>query len=190
MDIDLGVLATIGAVRLGATARNLREPRFGDSRLSRQVRAGVAFDGAAAGTTPVMVSLDADLRRYATATGDRRVIAVGGEHWVRPRRVALRGGARFNTVGEQDRTVSAGASVAARAGLFVDGFAAVGSETSETRVGRGRAGVVLIGSWVTGSLGGLRVPPGRPSLPISLRQQRVNGGTYRRAASQREAYHG
>ncbi len=132
MDIDLGVLATIGAVRVGATARNLRQPQFGEVRLSRQVRAGAAFDGAAAGRTPVTVSLDADLRRYATATGDRRVIAVGGEHWVRPRRVALRGGARFNTVGEQDRTVSAGASVAARAGLFVEGFAAVGSETSES----------------------------------------------------------
>ena len=50
MDVDLGVLATRGAVRLGVTARNLREPRFGDRRLPRQVRAGAAFDGAAAGT--------------------------------------------------------------------------------------------------------------------------------------------
>jgi hypothetical protein len=132
VDVDLGVLATVGAVRLGATARNLREPRFGDRRLPRQVRAGVAFDGAAAGRTPVIVSLDLDLRRYAAATGDRRVIAIGGEHWVRPRHVALRGGARLNTVGEKNRTVSAGASVAARAGLFIDGYAAFGSETSES----------------------------------------------------------
>ena len=132
VDVDLGVLAIVGPVRLGATARNLREPRFGDRRVSRQVRAGVAFDGAATGRTPVLVSLDVDLRRYAAAMGDRRVIAIGGEHWLRPRRVALRGGARFNTVGEQDRTVSAGASVAARAGLFIDGFAAVGSTTSES----------------------------------------------------------
>jgi hypothetical protein len=43
----------------------------------------------------------------------------------------VRGGARFNTVGEQDRTVTAGASVAVRAGLFVDGHAAYGSEASE-----------------------------------------------------------
>jgi hypothetical protein len=131
MDIDLGVLAAIGAVRLGGTVRNLRAPRFGDSRLSRQVRVGIAFDGAAAGTRPLIASMDVDLRRYATATGDRRVIAIGGEHWVRPGWMALRGGARFNTVGERDRTVTAGATVAARAGLFVDGFAAVGSETSE-----------------------------------------------------------
>lgn len=137
VDIDLGVLATIGAVRLGVTARNLREPRFGDRRLERQLRAGAAFDGAAAATLPLTVSLDADLLRYAAATGDRRVIAFGGEHWVRPQHVALRGGVRFNTVGEQDRTVTAGASVAVRAALFVEGYGAVGSKTGESGWGVG-----------------------------------------------------
>lgn len=132
LDVDLGLLAAIGAVRFGVTARNLREPRFGDRRLERQVRAGAAFDGAAAGRLPVTVSLDVDLRRYAAATGARRVIAFGGEHWVRSQRIALRGGARFNTVGEQDRTVTAGASVAVRAALFVDGYGAVGSDTGES----------------------------------------------------------
>ena len=131
MDIDLGVLATVGAVRLGATGRNLREPQFGDSRLSRQVRVGVAFDGAAAGTMPLLASMDVDLRRYATATGDRRVIAIGGEHWLRPGRVALRGGARFNTVGAQDWAVTAGASYAMRPGLYVDGHIVQGGETGE-----------------------------------------------------------
>ena len=132
MDVDLGVLATAGAVRLGLTARNLRAPSVGDRRLDRQVRAGAAFDGAAAGRLPVTLSLDVDLRRYTAATGDRRVIAFGGEHWVRPQRFALRGGARFNTVGEQDRIVTAGASVAVRAALFVDGYGAVGSKTGES----------------------------------------------------------
>ena len=132
LDVDVGILAAIGAARLGVTARNLRAPRFGDRRLERQVRAGAAFDGAAADTVPVTVSLDVDLRRYGAATGDRRVIAVGAEHWVRPQRIALRGGARFNTVGEQDRTVTAGASVAVRAALFVDGHGAVGSHTGES----------------------------------------------------------
>jgi hypothetical protein len=128
VDVDVGLLATRGAVRVGVTARNLREPRFGDRTLPRQVRAGAAFDGAAAGTVPVMVSVDADLRRYDGLGGDRRVIALGVEHWLRPQRVAIRGGARFNTVGEQDRTVTAGASVAARAGLFIDGYAAAGGD--------------------------------------------------------------
>jgi hypothetical protein len=132
VDLDLGVLAAVGALRVGATARNLREPRFGDRQLSRQLRAGGAFDGAAAGMAPVTLSVDLDLRRYPAATGDRRVIAVGGEHWIRPRRFAVRGGARFNTVGEQDRTVTAGASVAPRAGVFVEGHAAYGSNSGES----------------------------------------------------------
>jgi hypothetical protein len=131
-DIDAGVLAIIGGFRVGLTGRNLREPRFGDRRLSRQIRAGAAFDGTAAGMPPVMVSLDADLRRYAAATGDRRVVAIGAEHWLRPQRIALRGGARFNTVGEQDRTLTAGASVALRAAMFVEGHAAVSSDAGES----------------------------------------------------------
>ena len=132
LDVDVGVLAAVGAARLGVTARNLAKPRFGDRELPRQVRAGAAFDGAAAGIAPVTVSLDVDLHRYEAATGDRRVVAVGGEHWLRPERLALRGGARFNTVGPQDRIVSVGASAAVRAALFVDGFAAFGSDTGES----------------------------------------------------------
>ena len=130
-DVDLGALAVFGAVRLGATVRNLTSPRFGVMEIPRQARAGAAFDGAAAGWLPLMLSLDVDLNRYQAAAGDRRVIAVGAEHWVRERRVAIRGGARFNTVGAEDRTVTAGASVAARAGVFIDGHAAYGNEVSE-----------------------------------------------------------
>jgi hypothetical protein len=132
VDIDLGVLATFGGFRVGVTGRNLREPRFADRRLARQVRVGGAFDGAAAEIAPVMVSMDVDVRRYAAAGGDRRVIAMGAEHWLRPQRLALRGGARFNTVGQQDRAVTAGATVAVRAGLFVEGHAAYGSNTGES----------------------------------------------------------
>jgi hypothetical protein len=132
VDVDVGVLAAVGGFRLGLTARNLREPRFGDRRLERQVRAGAAFDAAAVGALSATVSMDIDLRRYTAAAGERRVIALGGEHWVRPQRVALRGGARFNTVGERDRTVTAGASVALRAALFIDGYGAVGTKTGES----------------------------------------------------------
>jgi hypothetical protein len=132
VDVDVGVLAAVGGLRLGLTARNLRAPRFGDRRLERQVRAGAAFDAEAAGAFPATVSMDVDLRRYTAATGERRVIAIGGEHWVRPERIALRGGARFNTAGEQDRTVTAGASVAVRAALFVEGYGAVGTRTGES----------------------------------------------------------
>lgn len=131
VDIDVGMLATRGAMRFGLTARNLREPRLGGRELPRQVRAGAAFDGTAAGSVPVTVSVDADLRRYDGAAGDQRVIAFGGEYWLGSERIAVRGGARFNTVGAQDRTVTAGASVAARAGLFIEGHAAVGGDPRE-----------------------------------------------------------
>ncbi len=131
VDVDLGILATVGAMRLGLTGRNLAEPDFAGRELPRQIRAGLAFDGEAAGWTPVVVSLDVDLRRYAAGNGDRRAIAVGAEHWLRPRRVAVRAGGRFNTVGEQEQAVTAGATVAVRAGLFVEGHAAYGSDASE-----------------------------------------------------------
>jgi len=131
VDADLGLHAVLGAFRAGATVRNLFEPEFGDVRVPRQIRAGGAFDGAAADLIPVMVSVDVDLKRYASGGTDRRVVALGAEHWLRPRRVAVRGGARFNTVGEQGCTVTAGASVAARAGLFMEGHAAFGSAAGE-----------------------------------------------------------
>jgi hypothetical protein len=38
VDVDAGVLASRGPVRLGLTGRNLREPGFGERRLSRQLR--------------------------------------------------------------------------------------------------------------------------------------------------------
>jgi hypothetical protein len=132
VDADVGVLVTVGAARFGATARNLFEPEFGDRRIERQFRAGAAFDGAAAGMTPVMVSVDVDLQKYAGPTGERQVVAVGVEHWLRPKRVAIRGGGRFNTAAGGENTVTTGASVAVRAGLFVEGHAAYSSEPGES----------------------------------------------------------
>ena len=131
-DLDFGVLANFGAFRAGATVRNLREPQFGSVHLPRQVRAGGAFDGAAAGAVPLTLSIDADLHGYEVLAGERRVVAVGAEHWIRPGRVAVRGGARFNTIGRQDRVVTAGATATIRAGLFVEGHAAFGTDHSES----------------------------------------------------------
>ena len=54
-----------------------------------------------------------------------------GEPYKKQFALAIRGGARFNTVGEQDRTVTVGASVAPRAGLFIEGYAAAGGELDE-----------------------------------------------------------
>jgi hypothetical protein len=146
-DLDVGVLAVTGALRVGAVVRNVREPEFdvagaavspdagaGGStlRLPRQVRAGVAFDAEnTAASVPLIVSLDADLRRYTVAGGERRVVAVGAERWFVERRLGIRGGGRFNTVGGQERAATGGVSVAVRSGLFVEAHAVRGGSDDE-----------------------------------------------------------
>ena len=78
-----------------------------------------------------MVSVVVDVVRYVSAFGERRVIAFGGEHWFIPRRLAVRGGARFNTVGNETQAVTAGASVGVRTGLYVDGHFVLGGNADE-----------------------------------------------------------
>jgi hypothetical protein len=130
-ELDAGVLAVVGAFRVGGVVRNIREPEVGGVRLPRQVRAGAAFDADLAGLPPFVVALDADLRIYDAGTGDRRVVALGVEHWLRERRIGVRGGARFNTAGAHDGAVTGGASVAVRAGLYVDGYVMRGSGSGD-----------------------------------------------------------
>jgi hypothetical protein len=137
-DLDAGVLVVHGPVRAGLVVRNMFEASFSaadasvaDMRLPRQIRAGGAFDANPYGL-PLMVALDVDLQRYESPWGDRRVVAVGAEHWVRPKRVAVRGGARFNTVGQDERAWTAGASVAIMSGLFVDGHGVWGRNVDES----------------------------------------------------------
>jgi hypothetical protein len=123
-DLDLGVLAVTGPFRVGAVGRNLLEPAFGvtgaEFRLPRQVRVGAAFDGDSARVIPLTVAVDADVKTYEAPAGERRVFAAGAEGWLAKRRVGLRGGGRFNTVGARERAATVGASVAVRSGLYLD----------------------------------------------------------------------
>jgi hypothetical protein len=135
-DLDIGALAIAGPVRIGAVMRNLTEPEFRGSTgesltLERQLRVGAAFDAEARGAMPLMVAVDADLLRYASATGDRRVVAVGAERWFGARRIAVRGGGRFNTVGRQERAATAGVSVAVRSGLLLEAHVVGGGAEDE-----------------------------------------------------------
>jgi hypothetical protein len=131
VDVDVGVLAVARGLRVGAVGRNLFAPEFDGIRLPRHARLGVAFDGEAVDRGPFLVSLDVDLHRYDAGSAERRVVALGGEHWLVRRRVAIRGGARVNTVGATEHVVSGGATVSPRAGLFVDGHIAVGGDASD-----------------------------------------------------------
>jgi len=136
-DLDVGVMAVAGAFRVGGVVRNVREPDVDTGedapfRIPRQVRAGVAFDAErAASAIPLIVSIDADLQEYEVGTGERRVVALGAERWFRQRRVGVRGGGRFNTVGRQDRAATGGISVAVRSGLFVEAHAVRGGRDDE-----------------------------------------------------------
>jgi hypothetical protein len=140
-DLDVGVLAVADALRFGVTVRNVREPEFGGGlRLPRQVRLGMAIDPETVADLPFVIALDVDLRRYDGGSGDRRVVAFGAERWFGARRFGVRAGGRLNTVGEQERSITAGFSWAIRSGLFLEGHAVGGAATDER--GWGLAGRV------------------------------------------------
>jgi len=141
-DLDVGLIAVAGPLRFGAAVRNVRGSEFftkssgSDAlatgmQLPRQVRVGAAFDGAAVGSIPLTVAVDADLQTYVTASGERRMIAFGAEQRILGRRVAVRLGGRVNTQGARARVATAGLSVAAGGGLYLDGYVVRGGDVDE-----------------------------------------------------------
>jgi hypothetical protein len=140
-DLDAGLMVVAGPMRFGAVMRNIRKPDFGTDltpfALPRQTRIGAAIDAEQAGGPPFIFAIDADVRAYATGTGDRRVVAIGAEQWFWTKRVAVRGGARFNTVGAEERAATAGGSVALRNGLYLEGYIVHGGSEAERGWGIG-----------------------------------------------------
>lgn len=130
-DLDLGAMASFGRARVGLAVKHMREPEFGDGAnrivLRRQARAGAAY---LARRSSLTVAVDVDLTKTPTAFGEARHVAAGAEAWVLQRRIGLRGGVSANTVGETSTSTSAGVSLAARAGFFVDGALTIGSDRS------------------------------------------------------------
>lgn len=138
-DLNAGVIGVAGPVRLGAVMRNVRAPKFagGAFLLPRQTRVGAALDLEKAGGPPLTLAVDADARTYATATGDRRVVAVGAEQWLWTRRIGIRGGGRFNRIGAHERVAAAGVSIAMRTGVYVEGQITRGGTDAERGWGLG-----------------------------------------------------
>jgi hypothetical protein len=134
-EADLGLLAVAGAMRLGLLVRNIRETTFeqdaGLARLPRQVRIGFAYDRAAVSGVRLTVALDIDALTIDTVSGERRNVAVGVEQWLAGGRLGVRGGARFNTTGGNERTATGGLSVAIRSGLFLDAHLVRGGAEDE-----------------------------------------------------------
>lgn len=137
-DLDLGVMATAGHVRLGLTMRNLTEPTFDSGgsdkvTMSRQVRAGIAFMSTRnAVRKGLIVAADADLTTTSTASGEVRHVSAGFERWLARGRFGFRAGAAANTVGERRPTGSAGLSVALTQALSVNASRTVGRDESVT----------------------------------------------------------
>ena len=142
LDLDVGVLAVAGSIRIGAVVKNLREPEFDAPPVTadapaarlvvpRQVRIGVAFNPEYVTGMPLTVALDADVRTYVTHLGERRMVAVGVEQWLLTKRVGVRAGGRMNTRGEREVSASAGLTVALRGGLYLDGHVVRGRKVDE-----------------------------------------------------------
>jgi hypothetical protein len=141
--LDVGAIAAFRHVRAGLMVRNATEPDFGNGdeafTLRRHVRAGAAFL-----VVPrryigqVTVAVDADATKTETPVGDEQRVAVGAEVWTPRRGFAVRGGTSRSIVGPERSVFSGGASVALRAGLFVDAQA-TGRGTDKSRRGFGLA---------------------------------------------------
>ena len=127
VDLDFGVMATVGKLKAGMTLRNLREPEFTSEegqtlRLERQARAGASYR-----LLPGLVlASDFDLLKGTDAFGERLDAAFGLEGRV-VRRGWVRTGFRFNML-DDDRGVgnrrafTAGATFAVTASVMLDGL--------------------------------------------------------------------
>jgi hypothetical protein len=132
-DLDIGAMASAGALRAGVMVRNIREVDVpvGDVQLvlKRQVRAGVALNSAARSSIGgITVAFDTDILDVPTAVGDERRFAVGGEFWTKGRMIGVRGGFSASAIGESRTTGSGGASFAVRRGIYAEGQLTGGSD--------------------------------------------------------------
>jgi hypothetical protein len=131
VDLDVGVMVTLGPARVGATLRNITEPTFGSGpaafTLDRHARAGFALTSGKRGVIgSATLGVDADVTRVQTIRGDERFVAVGAEAWAGKRTAAIRGGVRKNMVGRGETLWTGGVSAAVRRSTFVDAYASTG----------------------------------------------------------------
>jgi hypothetical protein len=134
-DLDVGVMASLGTVRLGLSVRNLREPEFGEGaerlRLARQARGGVAWvSGPRGPLNALTAALDVDLTTTSTAVGDVKHVAAGLEAWMLARHLGVRAGVSSNRIGAEGSSASVGVSLGLGSGLFLDGALTTGSDRS------------------------------------------------------------
>lgn len=99
LDMNVGVMESGSAGRVGVVIRNLLQPTFGapdvNARLNRQVRIGGSVNVA----DDTLIAADADLTKTpATPSAERRDAAIGLEQRLSEKAV-VRGGVHWNTSG-------------------------------------------------------------------------------------------
>lgn len=131
IDLDLGLMAAAGSLRVGLAARNLRRPRFPlvetaeGLLVARHLRAGVAYGPGWPGRSAWSLAVDVDLTRVVEAEV-RRDVAAGFEAWGGGGRLGVRAGVRASTLGAPRPVAALGASAGLGRGLFVDAYVARG----------------------------------------------------------------
>ena len=146
-DLDVGVLAVAGPCQSGRSSRATSASR---SSRDGALPAAAAVRGSARRSTPRSGRRAAAddragcRRRRPTTTGPAiaRIVAVGAEQWLLARRLGVRGGARFNTVGDAgaQRRRPASAWRCGPGSTWTDTSCAAASATS----GLGRRGASVI----------------------------------------------
>ena len=135
-DLDLGTMASMGNVRVGLTARNLRE----GLDTQRQVRVGAAFVPRSLPTGvlgPFSVSFDADLTTTATVDGDERQMAAGVERWWGQGLLGTRVGLHWNTIRAGEAALAGGLTVKLPHSLAAEGHLTKGQRTRDSDWGVG-----------------------------------------------------
>jgi hypothetical protein len=137
-DADIGVMVSFGAIRLGATVRDLRNPTFGSGgdafSPGRRARAGAAFMASGRGVLDrVALALDADLNAASIGAREERDLSAGVETWWWTGRFAVRGGAGTSTAGGEGAFGAVGVSVTPYPRVNFDVAATRGTASARNR---------------------------------------------------------
>ena len=137
-DLDVGVMASLGMFRLGATVRDLRSPTFGSGanvfELGRRARAGAAAIVPAHGALDrVVLAADADLNTTQVAGRDERDVTGGLETWWLGSRLGVRAGGGRNAAAGGGAYGAFGASVVPYPHLGVEAAVTRGDDSARDR---------------------------------------------------------
>ena len=136
-DVDFGVLARLGHIRVGGALKNVTAPSFGDGidtlKLSREARVGLAWlSDPVGGTRGVLLAGDADLTTRSSVVGEVRHVAAGVEAWLARGRLGVRGGVSGNTIGATRPSASSGVSVGLTRSIHLNASRTIGRDDSVT----------------------------------------------------------